>query len=193
MKKIEMSGVIRTDFGKKGTKAVRRNEQVPCALYGGSADPIYFAVDQKALKPLLNSIYSYIVEFDIDGKKEVGVLQSAQYHPVKDYPMHVDFLRVVEGKPVSIEVPIKVVGNSVGVKAGGKLSIQRRKLRVSALEANLPDVIELDITDLTIGKAIFAGDVKLEGVTVLTPASTSLCTVLTTRAARSAEAAAQNA
>lgn len=193
MKKMQLSGVFRTDFGKKGTKAVRRNEQVPCALYGGTDEPIYFAVDQKALKPLLNSIYSYIVEFDIDGTKAVGVLQSAQYHPVKDYPMHVDFLRVVEGKPVAIEVPIKVVGNSEGVKAGGKLSIQRRKIRVSALEQNLPDVIELDITNLTIGKAIFAGDVKVEGVTVLTPATTSLCTVLTTRAARSAEAAAQNA
>ena len=191
MKKMQMSGVLRTDFGKKGTKAVRRNEQVPCALYGGSGEDVYFAVDQKALKPLLNSIYSYIVEFDIDGKKEVGVLQSAQYHPVKDYPMHVDFLRVEDGKPVSIEVPIKVVGNSEGVKAGGKLSIQRRKIRVSALEQNLPDVIELDITHLTIGKAIFAGEVKVEGVTVLTPATTSLCTVLTTRAARSAEAAAQ--
>ena len=188
---MQLSGVIRTDFGKKGTKAVRRNEQVPCALYGGNGEPIYFAVDQKALKPLLTSIYSYIIEFDIDGKKECGVLQSAQYHPVKDYPMHVDFLRVVEGKPVAIEVPIKVVGNSEGVKAGGKLSIQRRKVRVSALEENLPDVIELDITHLTIGKAIFAGDVKVEGVTVLTPATTSLCTVLTTRAARSAEAAAQ--
>ena len=105
--------------------------------------------------------------------------------------MHVDFLRVEDGKPVSIEVPIKVVGNSEGVKAGGKLSIQRRKIRVSALEQNLPDVIELDITHLTIGKAIFAGEVKVEGVTVLTPATTSLCTVLTTRAARSAEAAAQ--
>ncbi|MBR4037738.1 MAG: 50S ribosomal protein L25 [Tidjanibacter sp.] len=193
MKKMQLSGVLRTDFGKKGTKAVRRNEQVPCALYGGTDEPIYFAVDQKALKPLLNSIYSYIVEFDIDGTKAVGVLQSAQYHPVKDYPMHVDFLRVVEGKPVAIEVPIKVVGNSEGVKASGKLSIQRRKIRVSALEQNLPDVIELDITNLTIGKAIFAGDVKVEGVTVLTPATTSLCTVLTTRAARSAEAAAQNA
>lgn len=191
MKKMQMSGVLRTDFGKKGTKAVRRNEQVPCALYGGAGEAVYFAVDQKALKPLLNSIYSYIVEFDIDGKKEVGVLQSAQYHPVKDYPMHVDFLRVEDGKPVSIEVPIKVVGNSEGVKAGGKLSIQRRKIRVSALEQNLPDVIELDITHLTIGKAIFAGEVKVEGVTVLTPATTSLCTVLTTRAARSAEAAAQ--
>lgn len=191
MKKMQMSGVLRTDFGKKGTKAVRRNEQVPCALYGGSGEAVYFAVDQKALKPLLNSIYSYIVEFDIDGKKEVGVLQSAQFHPVKDYPMHVDFLRVEDGKPVSIEVPIKVVGNSEGVKAGGKLSIQRRKIRVSALEQNLPDVIELDITHLTIGKAIFAGEVKVEGVTVLTPATTSLCTVLTTRAARSAEAAAQ--
>ena len=191
MKKMQMSGVLRTDFGKKGTKAVRRNEQVPCALYGGSGEAVYFAVDQKALKPLLNSIYSYIVEFDIDGKKEVGVLQSAQDHPVKDYPMHVDFLRVEDGKPVSIEVPIKVVGNSEGVKAGGKLSIQRRKIRVSALEQNLPDVIELDITHLTIGKAIFAGEVKVEGVTVLTPATTSLCTVLTTRAARSAEAAAQ--
>mgnify|MGYP003311601632 FL=1 len=191
MKKMQMSGVLRTDFGKKGTKAVRRNEQVPCALYGGSGEAVYFAVDQKALKPLLNSIYSYIVEFDIDGKKEVGVLQSAQYHPVKDYPMHVDFLRVEDGKPVSIEVPIKVVGNSEGVKAGGKLSIQRRKIRVSALEQNLPDVIELDITHLTIGKAIFAGEVKVEGVTVLTPATTSLCTALTTRAARSAEAAPQ--
>ena len=181
MKKMQMSGVARTDFGKKGTKAVRRNQQVPCALYGGSGEAVYFAVDQKALKPLLNSIYSYIVEFDIDGKKEVGVLQSAQYHPVKDYPMHVDFLRVEDGKPVSIEVPIKVVGNSEGVKAGGKLQVLRRKLAVSGLEENLLDELVIDITELGVGKTINVGDLKYEGLTMLQPASTSVVAVIATR------------
>ena len=100
-------------------------------------------------------------------------MRDVQFHPVKDYPMHVDFFRVLPGKPVAIDVPVKIVGNSEGVKLGGKLTVQKRKLRISGLVENLPDFLEVDITNLGIGKA-----------------TTSVCAVIMTRAARGAAAAA---
>ena len=142
------------------------------------------------MKPLLFTPNSYIVELDIDGRKEQAVMRDVQFHPVKDYPMHVDFFRVLPGKPVAIDVPVKIVGNSEGVKLGGKLTVQKRKLRISGLVENLPDFLEVDITNLGIGKSIFVGDLKYDNLTLLTPATTSVCAVFRTRPARGAAAAA---
>ena len=142
------------------------------------------------MKPLLFTPNSYIVELDIDGRKEQAVMRDVQFHPVKDYPMHVDFFRVLPGKPVAIDVPVKIVGNSEGVKLGGKLTVQKRKLRISGLVENLPDFLEVDITNLGIGKSIFVGDLRYDNLTLLTPATTSVCAVIMTRAARGAAAAA---
>ena len=104
--------------------------------------------------------------------------------------MHMDFFRVIPGRPVAIDVPIRIVGNSEGVKLGGKLTVQKRKLRVSGLVEYLPDYLEIDITDLNIGKSIFVGDLKYDNLTLLNPATTSVCAVIMTRAARGAAAAA---
>ncbi len=190
MQTIQIKGVKRTEFGKKGTKDVRREGLVPAVLYGGHDAEIHFAVNEKDIKQLLFTPNSYIVEFDIDGKKETAVLRDVQYHPVKDYPMHMDFFRVIPGRPVAIDVPIRIVGNSEGVKLGGKLTVQKRKLRVSGLVEYLPDYLEIDITDLNIGKSIFVGDLKYDNLTLLNPATTSVCAVIMTRAARGAAAAA---
>ena len=190
MKTIQVKGVKRTDFGKKGSKDIRREDRIPAILYGGKGEPIHFSVDARDMKPLIYSPNSYIVEFEIDGKKEKGVMREVQYHPVKDYPMHIDFFRVTPGELVAIDIPVKITGNSEGVKAGGKLTVTKRKLRASGLEENLPDELVVDITNLGIGKSIFVGDLSYDNLTLLNPASTSVCAVIITRAARGAAAAA---
>lgn len=190
MKSIQVKGEKRDNFGKKGTKDVRREGRIPIVIYGGEAEPVHFSVDARDVKPLIYTPNSYIVEFDVDGKKETGVLREVQYHPVKDYPMHMDFYRVLPGKPVAIDIPIKITGNSEGVKQGGKLTVQKRKLRVSGMVEHLPDELKVDITELGIGKSIFVGDLQYDNLTLLTPASTAVCAVIITRAARGAAAAA---
>lgn len=190
METIQIHGVKRENFGKKGSKDVRRNGLIPAIVYGGSEEAVHFALDEKELKPLLYTPNSYIVELDIDGTKQLAVLREVQFHPVKDNPIHIDFFRVLPGKPVAIDVPIRIVGNSEGVKLGGKLTVQKRKLRVSGLVEYLPDYLEIDITNLNIGKSIFVGDLTYDNLTLLTPATTSVCAVIMTRAARGAAAAA---
>ncbi len=120
MKTISIQTVARNEYGKKATKAVRREGFIPCVLCGGG-ETVSFSVDPKAVKPLIYTPTPYIVEFDIEGRKELAVLRDAQFHPVREQIMHLDFYRVQEGKPVSIAIPVRLTGNAEGVKIGGKL------------------------------------------------------------------------
>lgn len=188
METIKITAVKRGVFGKKESKSVRKEGLIPCVIYG-NGETVHFAIDEKATKPLIYTPQSYLVEFDIEGKKEVGVMREVQYHPVNDNILHIDFYHVVPGKPIAIDIPVKLVGNSEGVKQGGKLALSKRKLRVSATMENLPDEILVDVTALGLGKSIFVGDIKYDNITILTPASTAICAVKMTRAARGAAAA----
>ncbi len=181
MQTIQIKGVKRENFGKKGAKDIRRENLIPCVLYGNGGETVHFSVEAAEAKKLLYTPKSYIVELNIDGNIEKGVMRETQFHPVKDYCQHIDFYRVVDGKPVSIDVPVAVIGNSEGVKAGGKLKIERRKLTVSGLEENLLDELVIDITELGVGKSINVADLQFEGLTILTPASTPVVSVLATR------------
>ena len=187
METIKIAGVKRNAFGKKESKAVRKEGMVPCVIYG-NGETIHFAVETRSLRPLIYTPQSYLVEFDIDGKKEVGVMREVQYHPVTDNELHVDFFHVIPGKPISIDVPVKLTGNSEGVKLGGKLILSKRKVRISATMENLPDEIVVDVTKLGLGKSIFVGDLQYDNIAILTPASTAICAVKMTRAARGAAA-----
>ena len=188
MKTISIQTVARNEYGKKATKAVRREGFIPCVLCGGG-ETVSFSVDPKAVKPLIYTPNSYIVEFDIEGRKELAVLRDAQFHPVREQIMHLDFYRVQEGKPVSIAIPVRLTGNAEGVKIGGKLVLSARKLIVSAPVDQLPDEIVVDVTTLGVGKTIFVGDLRIEGLKFVTPASTAVCAVRVTRASRGAAAA----
>ena len=183
MKTISVKAVKRSDFGKKAAKAVRREGMVPCVLCG-NGETETFSVDPREIKPLI-----YIVEFDIEGKKELAVLREAQFHPVREEILHLDFFRIADGKPVSIAIPVRLTGNAEGVKVGGKLTLSARKLVVSALVENLPDEIVVDVTTLGVGKTIFVGDLSIENLKFVTPASTAVCAVRVTRASRGAAAA----
>lgn len=187
MKVLSINAVKREEYGKKAAKAVRREGLIPCVL-NGAGEALSFSVDAKSVKPLIYTPNSYIVEFDIEGRKELAVLRDAQFHPVREQIMHLDFYRVQEGKPVSIAIPVRLTGNAEGVKIGGKLVLSARKLIVSAPVDQLPDEIVVDVTTLGVGKTIFVGDLQIEGLKFVTPASTAVCAVRVTRASRGAEA-----
>ena len=190
MKTIQFKAAKREDFGKKGSKAIRRNAHIPCVIYGGGGT-VHFSIDEKEVRPLIYTPNSYIVEFDIDGAKEIGVMRQVQFHPVREQILHIDFTRVIAGKPVTIEVPVRLTGNSAGVKLGGKLTLSKRKIFVSAMAEDLPDELVVDVTNLELGKSISVGELNFDKLTLITPASTVVCAVNMTRAARGAQAAAE--
>ena len=192
MKHIELKGQVREAGNKAAVKAVRRAGQVPCNIYGQGIENVLFTVDAQDLKTITHTPNSYIIDLELsNGTKMYAALHEVQYHPVSDEALHVDFLAVSEEKPVTIEVPVKVVGHSEGVKMGGKLLVSSRKLRVSAMMNNLPDVLEVDSTHLLIGKQIVAGDLNFEGVNIVSPKATIICSVRPTRATQQAKMEAQ--
>lgn len=188
MKTLEIQAKARPEAGKKATKALRREDRIPCNLYGGGEN-VSFSVDAKEIKSIVYTPNSYIVEFVFeDGKKEKAVMREIQFHPVNEEILHIDFYRVTPGKPVAIDVPVELVGASEGVKQGGKLMLSKRNIRISATEENLPDTIQVDITNLNLGGSIFVGDLDSSKYAILTPATTAICAVRMTRAARGAAA-----
>ena len=158
-------------------------------MYGQGIENISFSICDKEFKLITDTPFSYIIDLNIDGKTYMAKLQDVQYHPVNDNAIHADFLAVSEDKPVTIAVPVKITGNSEGVKQGGKLNVQVRKLKVCGLAANIPDELTVDITTLQIGKRIIAGDLNYDNIKIVSPKATIVCSVKSTRAA--VEAAAQ--
>ncbi len=194
MKHIELKGQVREAGNKAAVKAVRRAGQVPCNIYGLGLENILFTIDAQDLKTITHTPNSYIIDLQLsDGRNGYAVIHEVQYHPVSDEPLHVDFLFVSEDKPVTIEVPVLVTGHAEGVKMGGKLLVSSRKLRVSAMMDKLPDILEVDSTPLKIGKQIVAGDLNYDGVTIVSPKATIICSVRPTRATQQAKMEAQQA
>ncbi len=187
MKHFELKGQLREATGKKALKALRKEGLVPCNLYGLGLENILFTVEAKDLKGLTHTPSSYIIDLELsNGQKLNAVLHELQWHPVEDQCLHIDFLAVNDTKPVVIDVPVVVTGHAEGVKAGGKLLVSTRKLKISAMLADLPDTLEVDSTPLQIGKQIVAGDLHYEGVTIVSPKATIICSVRPTRASAQA-------
>ncbi len=180
MKSVAMSGSRRANVGKKDAKALRVQDLVPCVLYGG-ADQIAFSVPNAEFKPLVFTPDVHTVELTIDGVAHKAILKELQLHPVTDRILHADFLEVGDGKTVTMSLPVKLTGNSAGVKAGGKLTKKMRKIKVRGPIDKMPGEILLDITALDLGQSIRAGEVKLDGLTLLDSASLTVVTIKTTR------------
>lgn len=188
MKTLEIKAAKREKFGKKESKKLHREGLVPASL-SGNGETLHFSVDVKDLKSLIYSENSYIVNLDIEGRKELGVMRETQFHPVREQILHIDFYRALPGKEVAIDIPVRLTGNSIGVKQGGKLALNKRKLNVKAVLEQLPDEVVVDVTDLELGKTVFVGDLKYDNLTILTSPSTAIAAVKMTRAARGAAAA----
>ena len=191
MQHFELNGQLRQVGNKAVIKAFRKQGLVPCNLYGNGIENVLFTVNAKELKALTDTPKSFIVDLVLDGKSYSAVLHELQWHPVTDNCLHVDFLAVDEVKPISISVPLVITGHSIGVQQGGKFYQNVRTLRVSAPMKDLPDDITIDITKLGLDKKIKAGDVKLEGINVISDKDTIICGVNTTRNVTADAAAAE--
>lgn len=189
MKTFELKGTVRTDLGKKATKAERVAENVPCVLYGGKEN-IHFTTTISDIRKLIYTPEVYIVNLDIDGKKIKSIMKALQFHPVSDKVLHIDFLQVTETRPVTVELPVKLEGLAEGVKAGGKLSLEVRKLKVKGLYTKIPENIVIDVTELALGKSIQVGKVSVANLEILNNKNAVVAQVKLTRAARGAAATA---
>ncbi|HRG00285.1 MAG TPA: 50S ribosomal protein L25/general stress protein Ctc [Bacteroidia bacterium] len=181
MKSVQLSGSPRANVGKVDAKATREKGFVPCVIYGGK-EQIHFQADIRAFKPIIFTPNAHIVEINLDGKVYKTVLQEAQYHKITDRLIHADFLEIQDGKPVTANIPVVIVGQSEGVKKGGKLVLKVRKLKARGIADKLPDTIEIDITKLDIGGSISVGDIQVEGATLLNAKNVSVVSIATTRA-----------
>lgn len=181
MKSITINGSKRESVGKKATKALRNAGQVPCVLYGGD-QPIHFAADEIAFKSLVYTPDVHTVEIDLkDGGKLNAVLQDIQFHPVTDAILHIDFYQIFEDKEISMEIPVHTKGVARGVKNGGVLRFNLRRMRVKGLPGNLPDFIEADITPLKIGNKLYVTALKSDDYKIMHPDNTVVCQVRTSR------------
>lgn len=182
MKSVSISGSPRANVGKKDATALRNAKQVPCVLYGGK-EQVHFAVLAADFKDLIYTPHVHTVEIDVAGKKFNAIMQEAQFHKVNDSLLHVDFLEIVAGKPVTMNIPVKTTGTSPGVRAGGKLVKKLKTLKVRGLVEKMPDTIDIAIDSLEIGQGVRVADIKIDGLTMLNAANVTVVGVQTTRAA----------
>ncbi len=180
MKSITINGSKRESVGKKATKALRNAGQVPCVLYGGG-EPLHFTADEIAFKNLVYTPDVHTVVLDLNGKTIDAVLQDIQFHPVTDAILHMDFYEVLEGKEITMEIPIHTKGIAKGVKNGGVLRYNLRRLRVKGIPSELPDYIEADVTNLKIGNKLYVTAVTSDDYKIQHPDNTVICQVKTSR------------
>ncbi|SEA14590.1 LSU ribosomal protein L25P [Flavobacterium gillisiae] len=186
MKSITIKGSERESVGKVATKALRNAGAVPCVLYGGD-QPVHFSAEEKAFKSLVYTPNAHTVVIELEnGKSFNAILQDIQVHPVSDKILHIDFFQLFDDKEITMEVPVKVVGTSKGVLAGGVLRLNTRKLKVKALPKNLPDFIEADITPLMMGNKLYVTKLASDNYKLIHQDNTVVAQVRISRAAMKA-------
>lgn len=194
MKSIEVKGTARTIADRSSVQAralkeIRKDGGVPCVLYGGE-EIVHFTVSAEGLRNLVFTPHIYVVNLAIDGKEVKAIMKDIQFHPVKDTILHVDFFQINEETPIVMEVPVQLEGLAEGVKAGGKLVLQSRKLKVKALYTIIPEKLTVNVAHLGLGKTVKVGELAFEGLELLNAKDAVVCAVKLTRAARGAAAAA---
>ena len=180
MRSVSVSGSLRENVGKKDAKNQRLNGLIPCVLYGGEKQ-LPLLIEEKSVKDLIYTPEVRYVELDIEGQNYKAVIQEAQYHPVTENLLHIDFLEVIQGKPVTIEIPLRITGNSPGVMRGGKLSKRVRKLKVKGLLENIPEHITVDISNLDILDTIKVEDIQIDNIAVIDNPSKVVVMILSSR------------
>ncbi len=168
MKKVSLSGSLRENVGKKDAKKHRREGNIPCVIYGGEKQ-IHFVTNEIKFDKIIFTPDVFIITISIDGKEYKTILQEVQYHPVTDKVLHADFLELTSGKDVTIGIPVHLTGSSVGVLAGGQLIKKMHKIRLRGLVDDMPDKVEVDITNLSIGNSVKIKDLDFESISVMEP------------------------
>jgi large subunit ribosomal protein L25 len=183
MNTLALEGTKRTDLGKKATRAVRVSELIPCVLYNGKEN-VHFTVTQKAVRPLIFTPHVYIVELNVGGTKVNAIKKDIQYHPVTDEILHIDFLPVNDKKAIVMEIPVKLNGLAAGVKAGGKLIQEMRYLKVAGLYTKFPDTLDIDVSELMLGRTIQVKEMSFDNIEILNAPGAVIAAVRLTRAAQ---------
>ncbi|MDX9749642.1 MAG: 50S ribosomal protein L25 [Flavobacteriales bacterium] len=189
MNTIALSGTARTPNGTKGAAQLRREQRVPCVLYGG-AGTVHFSVEAAVLRKLVFTPEVKGAELDIDGRKVLALVQDKQFHPVTDEVLHVDFMEVNDSKPAKATLNLRLMGQPIGVRKGGKLKQSMRKLRVQAMPADLPSVLELDVTGVDVNHTLRVSDLKFDKITLLEKANDVVLAVRMAKKAQQQEEAA---
>ncbi len=216
MNTFQLNAEARVDLGKKASKALRSEGKIPVVLNGGELVELPFsgklqageklveigdnkaiittdlAVTVDAVRKLVYTPDVFAIELDFNGQKKMAVLREIQFHPVTDAILHIDLLEVNDKKPVVVQVPVKLEGHAEGVKAGGKLSLSMKKLKVKAIYTNIPERIVINVDHLGLGKTLQVGDLHFEGLELVNAKNAVVCAVQLTRAARGAAATAAN-
>ncbi len=214
MNSFQLAAEPRTDLGKKAAKQLRKENKIPVVLNGGEHIDLPFkgtlkpgekiieigrgkglittdlTVTTDAVRKLIYTPDIFAIELDINGEKRNAVLKDIQFHPVKDTILHIDLLEVSDKKPVTIEVPVKLEGHAEGVKAGGKLNLSMKKIKVKAIYTQIPERVIINVDNLGLGKTLQIGDLHFEGLELVNAKNAVVCAVQLTRAARGAQAAA---
>ena len=212
MKTFQLSAKPRTEIGKKAAKGLRKEGFIPVVMNGGEVVELPYngklEAGQEVIETVNNKgvlvtilkvtvddvrklIYTpdvFAIELDIEGTKKMAVLKEVQFHPVKEEILHIDLLEVSEDKPVTIEVPVKIEGHAVGVKAGGKLNLSMKKIKVKAVYTNIPERVVVNVDALELGKTIQIGDLHYDGLELVNAKNAVVCAVQLTRAARGNQA-----
>ena len=186
MKTIQISAEKRTELGKKSTRDLRKADHVPCVMYGG-AEVIHFHAHENDFRHIVYTPTAFLVEVKVGDEVRKAVMQELQFHPVTDKLNHIDFVEVFDDRPVTVELPITLVGAAIGIKNGGKPRQRRRVLKVRGLVTNLPDVLEIDITDIDIGDVIKIGDLSYDNLEILDPARSMIFAVVSSRISKGME------
>jgi large subunit ribosomal protein L25 len=180
MKTISINVERRSELGKKSTRDLRKMDHVPCVMYGG-AEVIHFQAHENEFKNLVYSHIGYIVEVKLDGKVHKAVMHDLQFHSVTDKLYHIDFVEVFDDRPITVELPLNLVGIPIGIKNGGRARQRRRVLKVRGLMEHLPDALDLDVTNVEIGDVIKIGDLSYKNLEILDPARSMIYSVVSSR------------
>ena len=214
MKTYQLTAEPRTELGKKSTKALRAEGKIPVVLNGGTLVELPYkstlkpgekivevgngkglittdlSVKKEDVRKLIYTPDIFEIDLDVNGEKRKAVLKDIQFHPVKDTVLHLDLLEVNDKKPVVIEVPVKLEGHAEGVKAGGKLNLSMKKMKVKAIYTEIPERLVINVDNLGLGKSLQVGDLHFEGLELVNAKNAVVCAVQLTRAARGAAQAA---
>ncbi|MDH4461744.1 MAG: 50S ribosomal protein L25/general stress protein Ctc [Flectobacillus sp.] len=183
MRKIEIVGYKRETLGTKSANDLRNASLAPCVLYGGEK-VVHFAVPMILFRELLYTPEVSEVELNIEGEIHRAIVQDSQFHPVSELILNVDFLEIVDGKAIKIDVPVKIIGDSPGVRKGGKMVQKLRKVTLKGLAENIPDFVEADITGLDLGQTVKVSKLSVENVEILNSLSNPVATIDIPRALR---------
>ena len=215
MKKFELKAEARPEVGKKSLKALRAEGKIPAVLNGGKIVQLPYtgtlkpgeriveidtvrnkrgilttdiAVKEEDVRKLIYTPDIFEIDMTLNGETRKAVMKELQFQPVKDTVLHIDFLEVGPEKPIVMEVPVKIEGHAEGVKAGGKLQLSMRKLKVKAIYDQIPEALVINVDNLGLGKSISVGDLHFEGLELINAKNAVVCAVQLTRAARGAQA-----